>query len=205
MLHIEIAFSGYIFCALLLAGIGPQAVFVFRQGLLGRDIGFVCSLCVALDVLLISLGIFGLAAVIGSSPGLEALLTHAGAAFLCVYGLRSIAQAADVMPRNGTDFGAEAAAPRTLLRSLTLCLAVSLANPHVFIDTVLLVGGVGAASESPSAFAVGALAASVTFFFGLGYFAVWLRPAFASEQAWRRLDLLVGVLMIGIAVQLVLA
>lgn len=185
----------------LILAIGAQNAFVLRQGLRGRHVWAVVLVCAASDALLISVGVYGGAALRETLPGLAPLMTWAGAAFLILYGALSLRTAW----RGGQSLEAADGQDRSLLQAVLVCLALTWLNPHVYLDTVLLIGAV--AQKFPgaeAAFTLGAVAASFSFFAALGYGAALLRPIFARPIAWRVLDAATGLLMWAIAAKLLL-
>jgi len=194
-------FSGFFLGLSLIMAIGAQNAFVLRQGLRGDHVFAICLVCALSDAALIAAGVNGFAALTREVAWLEPVMRLGGAAFLFAYGLRSFAAAwregAALMPAGG------AGAP--FASTLLTCLALTWLNPHVYLDTMVLIGSV--ATQFPghtSAFALGAASASFLFFFGLGYGARLLRPVFARPGTWRILEAVVGALMWTIALRLVL-
>lgn len=182
----------------LIVAIGAQNAYVLRQGLKGEHVFAVAGICFLVDVALIALGAGGFASLIAALPGATDIIAWAGAAFLFVYGLRAFHGA--VKPGTLETRDARSAGPTLRAAALT-ALALSLLNPHVYLDTVVLLGGL-AAQYPPSpraAFALGAMAASLVWFFGLGYGAGKLAPVFAKPLAWRLLDIAIGCVMWAIA------
>lgn len=188
--------------ASLIIAIGAQNAFVLAQGLRRQHVlavALVCSLC---DALLITLGVAGVGTVIASNQVLTQVAAWGGAAFLLWYGLSAFRLALKPRALDVSDAPIEA---RRLGQTLLKTLAVSLLNPHVYLDTVVLLGSIGgqyAAAERPL-FALGAATASFVWFFGLGYGAAILTPLFRRPIAWRILDGVVGVIMWTIALGLV--
>ena len=190
----------------LIVAIGAQNLFVLRQGIRREHALAVALVCAASDAILIAVGVSGLGAVLHAVPWLIDAVRWAGAVFLAVYAVlaarRSLRPGAEVL-----DAGAARAAGRRgapLLPVLLTCLALTWLNPHVWLDTVVLLGGVSAGFGDRGAFALGAVTGSVLFFAALGYGARWLSPVFARPGAWRVLDLCVGLVMWTIALGLVL-
>ena len=182
----------------LIIAIGAQNAYVLRQGLKGEHVFAVAGLCFLVDVVLIALGAGGFASLIAAHAGATDIIAWAGAAFLFVYGLRAFHGA--IKPGTLEARGARNAGGNLRTAALT-ALALSLLNPHVYLDTVVLIGGL-AAQYPPSpraAFAFGAMAASLVWFFGLGYGAGKLAPVFAKPRAWRLLDIAIGCVMWAIA------
>ncbi|TDF64743.1 LysE/ArgO family amino acid transporter [Cupriavidus sp. L7L] len=177
----------------LIVAIGAQNAFVLRQGLRREHVGSVVLFCAVADALLIAAGVMGMARALGENPGLARALALAGAAFLALYGWRALQRA-----RQSHQLRA-AAGQEGLSRGAALAQAAAftLLNPHVYLDTVLLVGSIGA--QQPAAlrgwFVAGASSASLFWFGLLGFGARWLAPWFAWPLAWRVLDGLIGVTM----------
>jgi L-lysine exporter family protein LysE/ArgO len=181
----------------LIVAIGAQNAFVLRQGLRREHVGPIVLLCAGADALLMTAGVAGLAQVLGERPALAAWLTAGGAIFLTAYGLRALWRAL----RPGALQAAPGAQPLPLLAALAQAAAFTLLNPHVYLDTVVLVGSVGAQFGSPARwwFAAGAAAASALWFTALGYGARWLAPWFEKPRAWQVLDALIGATMLLLA------
>lgn len=184
----------------LILAIGAQNAFVLRQGLRGEHVALVCFTCAFSDALLITLGVAGFGVILSAAPWIDPVFRTAGIAFLVVYGLR-----AWVSAWRGVNLGLEASeisAPSWRVAFAT-CLAFTWLNPHVYLDTVVLLGSVSSAFEGRRlAFAIGAIVASFTFFFSLGFGAKLLRPLFAQASAWRILDAFIGAVMFAIALGL---
>ena len=209
------AFAGLALGLSLIVAIGSQNAFVLRQGLMRSHVFAVCAVCAVSDALLIAAGVAGFGAVTGALPWLEPAMRWAGAAFLTWYGARTLLSAW----RGGQGLAAGAAAG-SLRGAMLSCLALTWLNPHVYLDTVMLLGAVSpyyynkvafaavtTVSPGTSArrrFAIGAMSGSFLFFFALGYGARALAPVFARPAAWRWLDLAIGVTMWAIAARLVM-
>jgi L-lysine exporter family protein LysE/ArgO len=185
----------------LIVAIGAQNAFVLRQGLRREHVGAIVTFCAVADAVLMLAGVAGLAQVLGQRPALATWLTVGGAAFLAAYGLRALWRAR----RPGSLQAASGAAGAALLPVLMQTAGFTLLNPHVYLDTVLLVGSVGA-QMGPLRwwFAGGAALASVAWFTALGYGARWLAPVFARPRAWQVLDAVIGLTMLALATMLVL-
>jgi L-lysine exporter family protein LysE/ArgO len=185
----------------LIVAIGAQNAFVLRQGLRREHVGAVVGLCALLDIALMTLGVSGVAAALGRHRAALDAIALAGAAFLAFYGVQAARRA--LRPQALTP-AAHGVAAQPLRRVLLQTLAITLLNPHVYLDTVLLVGAIGA--QQPAAlrpvFLVGAGAASALWFAGLGYGARLLAPLFARPAAWRVLDALVAATMFALATML---
>ncbi len=178
----------------LILAIGAQNAFVLRQGLRGEHVLAVVLVCAVSDAVLIAAGVAGFGALTAMVPGLERVMRYGGAAFLLVYGARAFRAAW----RGGAVLEAGAGAGG-LRRAVLTCLALTWLNPHVYLDTVVLLGAVSAQYSDRLAFGVGAVAASFTFFFALGYGARLLAPLFRRPASWRLLDAGVGAVMWAIA------
>jgi L-lysine exporter family protein LysE/ArgO len=177
----------------LIVAIGAQNAFVLRQGLRREHVGSVVAFCAVADAVLITAGVFGMAQALGDRPMLARGLALGGAAFLAVYGWRALQRARQISALD------VAASGQTLSRGAALAQAAAftLLNPHVYLDTVLLVGSIGAQQPAPlqAWFAAGASAASLLWFSALGFGARWLAPWFARPRAWQLLDALIGLTM----------
>jgi L-lysine exporter family protein LysE/ArgO len=185
----------------LIIAIGAQNAFVLRQGLRNEHVFAVCLACALSDVVLIVLGVTSFGKVAGLLPWLNPVMRYAGAAFLIWYGVRSLRAAL----RSTETLTAAATTERSSLqKTLLTCLALTWLNPHVYLDTVALLGTISTQFKGfEKEFAMGAVAASFLFFFALGYGAIWLRPLFAKPSAWRILDGMIAVVMGTIAFELV--
>ncbi|MFY1897754.1 LysE/ArgO family amino acid transporter [Achromobacter xylosoxidans] len=191
---------GFFLSLSLILAIGAQNAFVLRQGLRQEHVFAVCLVCAVSDAILIAAGVAGFGLASHALPWLEPVLRYGGALFLLAYAARSLRSA---LHNHGslTPSGRQAAG---LGATLATCLAFTWLNPHVYLDTVVLLGSISSQYEGhKAAFALGAMAASFTFFFTLGFGARLLRPVFASQAAWRALDVLVGIAMLAIALKLV--
>ena len=177
----------------LIVAIGAQNAFVLRQGLRREHVGAIVAFCAAADALLMIAGVAGLAQLLGDRPALALWLTAGGAIFLAIYGLRALRRALKPAALQA----AEGTAAITLPQALMQTAAFTLLNPHVYLDTVVLVGTVGAQmGQARWWFAAGAAGASVVWFTSLGYGARLLAPVFARPRAWQVLDALIGVTML---------
>lgn len=194
---------GFALSAALIVAIGAQNAFVLRQGLRREHVGPIVILCALADVSLMAAGVAGLGAAIGQAPGLTLFLALGGALFLGWYGLTALRNAlADrSLVAEGRDL------PLTLKAALLRTAGFTFLNPHVYLDTVVLVGSVGAALGEGARipFVLGAGLGSALWFAALGYGARLLAPVFARPLAWRILDAIIGVTMLALAVGLVLS
>lgn len=193
--------SGFFLGLSLIVAIGAQNAFVLRQGLLKSHVFAVCLACAVSDAVLIAAGVSGFAGMADALPYLVPMMRYGGAAFLFVYGLRSfrsaVGQAQSLAPSDATS--------ASLSKALATCLALTWLNPHVYLDTVVLLGSISTRFPGRElSFGLGATTASFAFFFSLGYGARLLRPVFARPAAWRVLDGAIGLIMWAIAGRLVL-
>ncbi|WP_248802646.1 LysE/ArgO family amino acid transporter [Pseudomonas sp. MWU13-2100] len=191
--------NGMLVAAGLIMAIGTQNAFVLAQSLRREHHLPVAALCVLCDAILMTAGVFGLATVLAHNPTLLAFARWGGAAFLLWYGGLALRRA---FSRQSLQQGAGQTA-RSLRAVLLSALAVTLLNPHVYLDTVLLIGSLGAQQTEPGAYVMGAASASLLWFFSLALGAAWLAPWLARPATWRLLDLLVAVMMFGVAAQLI--
>lgn len=177
----------------LIVAIGSQNAFVLRQGLRREHVGAIVLFCALADAALIAAGVLGMAHALGQRPLLANVLALGGAVFLAVYGWQALRRARRPQQLRAAEGGAGLALGAILAQAA----AFTLLNPHVYLDTVLLVGSIGA--QEPGAlrgwFIVGASAASLLWFASLGYGARWLAPWFARPRAWQVLDGVIGVTM----------
>jgi L-lysine exporter family protein LysE/ArgO len=174
---------------------------VLRQGLQNRYVFTVSTICFLCDAVLISLGAGGFSSLVATSPVLMKATLWGGVIFLLAYGLRSFGSA--IRPGVLTA-DAEGGDSNNLTRIILTTLTLSLLNPHVYLDTVVLLGSLAGqySGYSRLLFALGAMAASFVWFYGIGYGARVLAPVFRRPLAWRSLDILVGCTMWGIAAKL---
>lgn len=195
--------QGFTLGASLIMPIGAQNAYVLRQGLRRERHLWVAGLCLLCDCLLISLGVFGGGRFLASLPWLKLALTLGGSLFLLVYGGQSLWRAW----RNGSarlDLLGEGAGDKAILFTT---LGVTLLNPHVYLDTVMILGSMAAQwpHQALPAFALGAVLASTVWFFGLALLAARLAPWLSHPQVPRGIDALVGLIMLGLGSRLLLS
>ena len=193
--------SGFATSLGLILAIGAQNAFVLRQGLRREHVALVVATCAISDALLIALAVGGFAAVLPSYPLFSKIMMWAGIAFLFVYGALRFRAAwrggEALVPARGE------AAPA--LSVFLTCLAFTWANPHVYIDTVFLIGSIGAQyAPHGLSFGIGAAAGSLAFFTTLGFGARLMAPVFAKPKAWVVLEAGIGCTMWAIALALAL-
>ena len=187
--------SGFLLGLSLIIAIGSQNAFVLKQGLKREHIFFVCLFCAVSDALLISAGVGGFGAVTARYPHVIDIAKIAGVLFLLGYGLQSLYASVRVSHA----LTVEGQVVSSLKKALLLCFGFTWLNPHVYLDTLVLVGMVSTGAASKLTFAIGAISASFFFFFALGYGARLLRPLFEKPKALNILDALVGLLMLYLA------
>ena len=189
--------AGLGLCLSLIVAIGAQNTYVLRQGLRREHVALVVAVCIALDSVLVALGVSGLAGFLAHSPALLQAVALAGAAVLVWYGGQALRRALQPHALHTPIHGR--GQPRKQV--LAQVLGISLLNPHVYLDTVLLIGSVGAQQPhgQQTMFWLGASCASALWFAGLGFGARWLAPLFERPMAWRVLDTLVAVMMATLA------
>ncbi len=179
----------------LLFAIGAQNAFVLRTGLHGTHVFPVCLTCAVSDAILIVAGVAGFGSLAVAVPWFETAMRYGGALFLIVYGAISLRRA---WTGGGRLVGDGAVLPG-LGATLATVLALTWLNPHVYLDTVVLIGSISAQYSDRLAFGLGAVGASFIFFFALGYGARLLAPIFVRPAAWQVLDVLIAVIMWAIA------
>ena len=186
----------------LIVAIGAQNAFVLRQGLRREHVASVVFFCAITDALLIAAGVLGMAQALGESPMVAHALALAGAVFLAAYGWNALRRA---LQQNGL-LANEEGDGLTWAAAMTQAAAFTLLNPHVYLDTVLLVGSIGAQQPADLQvwFVAGASSASLLWFCALGFGARWLAPLFAKPRAWQVLDILIGLTMWALSAMLVL-
>jgi len=184
----------------LILAIGAQNAFVLRQGLQRQHVFWLCLFCAGSDALLITAGVAGFSALVHAWPALPLAMSLAGAAFLIIYGVMRFREA-----WHG-DYAMEIEGlSRSLAKTIAIAAAFTWLNPHVYLDTLGLIGAISTGFEGAAlkwAFGIGAVTSSFFFFFSLGYGARLLAPVMASPRAWRILDVIIGLVMWAIAAKL---
>jgi len=186
--------NGFGLTASLIVAIGAQNAFMLRQGLKREHVFTLATICFVSDALLIALGCAGFGSLVQAHPQWLAAVTAIGVVFLLAYGARSALAALKpqpLLPDAGAGKGS------SLRKAVLSCLAMTWLNPHVYLDTVLLLGGIGGRYPAGPRvyFALGAMAVSCIWFYGLGYGAGWLTPLFRRPLTWRVLDVLIALTM----------
>jgi L-lysine exporter family protein LysE/ArgO len=191
-------FLGFIASFTLIAAIGAQNAFVLRQGIRREHVLPVVAMCTVSDIVLISAGIAGVGALISAHPTALNITKFGGALFLTGYGLLAARRAWRPSSLNPSE-----ATPARLVDVLLTCAALTFLNPHVYLDTVVLLGALANEHRDERwLFGVGAVTASAVWFVGLGLGARRLAGLFASPLTWRILDGLIAVMMTGLGVSL---
>jgi L-lysine exporter family protein LysE/ArgO len=193
--------TGFVTGLSLIVAIGAQNAFVLRQGLTRRHVGAVVAICAVADVVLIVAGVAGIGIVVEQAPAAITVVRWLGVAFLTWYGVASLWRA-----RRGDSLQAAFAAATWWRSAVLTATALTLLNPHVYLDTVLLLGSISA-HEGPVGrwwFAAGAGLGSIVWFTGLGYGARRAAGLLSSARAWQVLDVLIGLTMLAIAATLAL-
>lgn len=185
----------------LIIAIGAQNAFVLKQGLLKNHIFWVALTCFLCDFVLMSFGVLGFGSLISQSPMATIALAVVGALFLAVYGFRAMRSAI----LGGSSLSLDSTEQKTtLFATIGTTLALTLLNPHVYLDTVVIIGGVAGTLglDQKIAFLAGSLLVSAAWFFGLGYGARLLTPWFKKAITWQILDAIIALVMWGIAISL---
>ena len=193
--------SGFVTGLSLIVAIGAQNAFVLRQGIRGEHVGAVVAVCALSDALLIAVGVGGFGRLLLLVPWIAEAMRWAGAAFLIFYGALRFRAAW----RGGEALLPASAERVPLAEVLATCFIITWANPHVYLDTVVLLGSIsGHYAPHATLFGVGAALGSVVFFSALGFGARLLAPVFAKPRAWVILESVIGVTMWSIALTLIL-
>ncbi|WP_337268867.1 LysE/ArgO family amino acid transporter [Oryzifoliimicrobium ureilyticus] len=195
----SVYFTGMTMGLSLIVAIGAQNAFVLRQGLRNDHVFAVCLACALSDGVLITVGVTSFAAIAKLLPWLDPVMRYGGAAFLIWYGAKSMLAALSASGALEIGGGKSVSFGKTM----ATCLALTWLNPHVYLDTVVLLGTISTRFPGgQAAFAAGAATGSFLFFFALGYGARLLRPIFARPSAWRVLEAVIALVMWVIAAKL---
>ncbi|QBF32873.1 LysE/ArgO family amino acid transporter [Thalassococcus sp. S3] len=192
---------GFALSLSLILAIGAQNAFVLRQGLRQEHVFWVCLTCAVSDAVLITAGVVGFGTLAERVPWFEPLMRYGGAAFLVWYGAMNLRSAWS----GGSALELGEGARARLLPTLATVAALTWFNPHVYLDTVILIGSISAQYADRLSFGIGAVLASFTFFFTLGYGARLMAPLFARPRAWQVFDTIIGLTMWAIAGKLLLS
>lgn len=185
----------------LIIAIGSQNAYVLKQGLLRSHVFIICLICALSDAILITIGTTGIGKIIESHPDWLKAITWFGAAYLFIFGIISFRAALS----NQTLSAAATDSSQNTKVIISTVLALTFLNPHVYLDTVLLIGSISSPYDSSERlyFTLGAISASFIWFFSLGYGARLLIPLFKKPSAWKVLNSLIGLLMWWIAYSLI--
>jgi len=198
---LDIYLKGFIVTISLIVAIGAQNAYVLKLGLLKQYVLLAVSLCILFDFILISAGVFGLGFFIQGNQFLINIIAIVGIVFLCVYAILSFKSAFknESLQIDGV------VKTNPLKQVISLILVFTFLNPHTYLDTVLLIGGIGAniKNEFKIYFLLGAVSASAIWFFSLGFGARFLIPLFKKPITWKILDISIGFLMLFIAYTLI--
>jgi len=195
------AISGFFLGASLIIAIGAQNAFVLKLGIIRKHVFTVVMICALSDAALIVAGVGGFGTLIQSTPGLIKAVSWLGAGFLFIYGAMAFSRAFKTQ-----SLATAHIAPPSLMKTIITVLSLTFLNPHVYLDTVVLLGGLSAryAGAAQIAYGAGAVLASFVWFFALGYGARLLAPVFERPVSWKILEFLIGAIMWSIAAKLLL-
>ncbi len=198
----DVFLTGLLLGGSLIIAIGSQNAYVLKQGLLKSNVFLVCLICALSDALLIMLGTIGVGAIIEKHPEWLKAVTWFGAAYLIAFAFMSFRAAF-----NGETL--QTASDKTSQNTkkvVTTVLALTFLNPHVYLDTVLLIGSIASpySGSDKINFTLGAVSASFIWFFGLGYGARFLSPLFSRPKAWKILNVIIGIVILWIAYRLII-
>lgn len=200
---INVALAGLGTGLAFIVAIGAQNSFVLRQGIRREQVAVIVLICAGADALLITLGVAGFGAIVRSAPVALSVIRWGGVAFLLVYAILAMRRC--VHPR-GADLQS-ASSTLTFGAAVSICLALTFLNPHVYLDTMILLGALANSYGQSNRwwFGGGAIIASFLWFGGLGFGSRLLEPIFASPIAWRVLDGLIALVMLAVALMLALS
>ena len=197
---LNVFFTAFVLAAGLIMAIGAQNAHVLRQGIAGHYVGITVILCAFFDTVLMTSGVFGFGWLLTQLPMLEDVARVGGAVFLLWYGSRCVRSAMAPL----SSVSVESRVATSLPAAIATVSAFTLLNPHVYLDTVVLIGSIGGQYEGTArtVFAVGAFTASWVWFIALGYGARLVRPYFENPRAWQVLDGFIALVMFAIALSL---
>lgn len=194
--------KGYTTSTSLIVAIGAQNAFVLRQGIARSHVFIIALLCSIIDAIMIIIGVGGVGTLITSSHLLLSIAKYGGSAFLFFYGsaafYRALFKKHNISMAISVNMGLKA--------TIITILVTSFLNPHLYLDTIVLIGSIGAqfAPQERPMFVLGAIIASFVWFFALSYGAGYLAPLFEKSISWKILDILIGIIMWSIAISLLL-
>ena len=188
----------------LIVAIGAQNLFVFHQGLMGRYVFIVCLFCAVSDALLIYIGYSGMAFILNKSENLRTFLFIFGSLWVSVYGIIKIREGVNIRDSQSFEMLNNYHLDRSLIRTLITLSGITWLNPHVYLDTVFLIGGIANTIDANSkrVFIFGAMNASFIFFFFLGYIGSKIGPLLKTHSLWRRTNIFLGLIMLAIGIHL---
>jgi L-lysine exporter family protein LysE/ArgO len=194
--------KGFVTSGSLIVAIGAQNAFVIRQGLLQRHLLLTALVCSAIDALLITSGILGFGHIISSFPLVVEAAQYFSIVFLLAYGAISLRSA---FKYKSLDLSEHTPLP-SIKKTILLLLGFSLLNPHVYLDTVILLGSIAVQqpAHTQTYFTLGAIGASFTWFFALTYGSRFLAPFFSKQNSWKIIDSLIAITMWAIALTLLI-
>ena len=185
----------------LILAIGAQNAFVLKQGLKGQYVGLVCAICIASDMILMSAGVFALDKIVDVFPSTALWAKYFGGGFLVLYGIQHFICALKPVDGLHIEDGND---EKSVYKTVIICLAITWLNPHVYLDTVLLIGSLATPyGAQKTIFLLGAFLGSIVFFLALGYGARLLRPLFINSKSWQILEAIIGTVMLAIAYKIV--
>lgn len=200
-MSISVLLSGFTLGLSLILAIGAQNAFVLKQGLKQQQVFIVCLICALSDAILITAGVAGFGIIVEKFPFIEQFARYAGAAFLFFYSalsFKSVVATDHALAAQGADVG-------SIWTAILSCLAFTWLNPHFYLDTFVLLGSISTQYEGQKlAFNIGAVSASFVFFFSLGYGAKLLIPVFKNPKAWKVLEFIIGIVMLGLGISLLI-
>jgi len=192
-------FAGFSLSLSLILAIGSQNAFILKQGIKNQNVFAVCTVCAISDAILIGFGVAGFGTIVHQIPEIETFARYGGAIFLSVYALLSFKSA--FKTNHALDSNVDS--KDSLTKAILVCLAFTWLNPHVYLDTIFLLGSISTQYQPDQfIFAVGAITASLVFFYSLGYGSRFLEPVFSKPGAWKVLEFAVGIIMAFIALSL---
>ena len=192
--------SGFSIGLSLILAIGAQNAFVLKQGLLRKHVFLVCLICALSDAILITLGVMGFGEIVLAYPWIELFSKYAGAFFLINYGLISLYSSA----KNTHNLRPSKDSKDSISSTVITCLAFTWLNPHVYLDTVIMLGSISTQFSETHLFGLGAITASFAFFFSLGFGASKLTSYFEKPSTWQILEVCIGATMIILGINLLI-
>lgn len=196
--------NGFLLSLGLIVAIGPQNAFVLRKGLKKRDVFAVTTTCFISDALLIFIAVAGIGTFITENPRLADTAAWGGALFLFWYGYQTFKSAKnpEVISQHDIEEAGGEAQGKGAKAAILVALAMTYLNPHVYLDTFVIIGGIAAQFDKDTvrwSFGIGAITASAAWFYGIGYGARLFAPVFQNQMAWRILDILITIIMWSVA------